>query len=534
MDFYFIGKFQELPYRIKPSIKKEGDNMKKKQILSMITAITILALTGCQKSPESSIVTNKDFDKMVDLAENSESGTSEVSGVAKDFDVYQTTISDESLGVTVNVDAKVDIPKTNQMSVIRIRQREITQEFLDKVIEELTPEVELFDGSIDLPRSKDAIEEEIQMYKDAIKSIEAEAAQGVYDEETVEIYREEYQGHIDELQEEYESAPETVPLRTVKSDGRFHGVAEGLEENPKSDFYNWQHSMTPTASVFYGVSDESNGAYHSLYAQNNEDYGNGLIYQKSSSGQLGRVSVMVDSPVLSGEVWAPSGEPLVVIEDGELRESEAEPLTISQEEARVQADELLTALGLTEYGYYDSGVYCQEFYYTEEALEYRKIHVIRYFRDIDGAFANNEGGMKLTDEWAGDEYNKKAWPGENVLVYVNDTGIVGFYYLAPLEPMETVVDKASMKPFEEIQEIFEQMIVVTNAREQLKTTLKVDRVSLRYTRISEADSFDTGLLVPVWEFEGTYEGEAKMSDQRRVLLTINAIDGSVIDPDIGY
>ena len=82
MDFYFIGKLQELPHRIKPSTKKEGDNMKKKQILSMITAITILALTGCQKSPESSIVTNKDFDKMVDLAENSEIGTSEVSGVA--------------------------------------------------------------------------------------------------------------------------------------------------------------------------------------------------------------------------------------------------------------------------------------------------------------------------------------------------------------------------------------------------------------------------------------------------------------------
>lgn len=508
--------------------------MKKKQILSMITAIAVLSLTGCQKSPESSIVTNKDFDKMVDLAENSESGTSEVSGVAEDFDVYQTTISDESLGVTVNVDAKVDIPKTNQMSVIRIRQREITQEFLDKVIGELVPGVELFDGSIDLPRAKDAIEEEIQRYKDLMKSVEAEAAQGVYDEETVEIYREEYQRGIDELKEEYESAPETVPPRTVKSDGRFQKVAERLKENPESDFYNWQHSMTPTASIFYGVSDESNGTYHSLYAQNNEDYGNGLVYQKSSNRQLGHVSVMVDSPVLSGEVWEPSGDPRVLIEDGELKESEAEPLTISEEEARVQADELLTALGLTEYGYYDSGVYCEMFNYTEEAMEYRKIHVIRYFRDIDGAFANNEGEMKFKDEWAGDEYIKKVWPGENVLVYVNDTGIVGFYYLAPLEPVETVVDKASMKPFEEIREIFEQMIVVTNAREQLKTTLKVDRVSLRYTRISEADSFDTGLLVPVWEFEGTYEGEAKMGDQRRVLLTINAIDGSVIDPRVGY
>ncbi len=41
-----------------------------------------------------------------------------------------------------------------------------------------------------------------------------------------------------------------------------------------------------------------------------------------------------------------------------------------------------------------------------------------------------------------------------------------FEYLSPIELVETVVEKAQMKPFEEIKDIFKQMIIVTNADHQ--------------------------------------------------------------------
>ena len=55
-------------------------------------------------------------------------------------------------------------------------------------------------------------------------------------------------------------------------------------------------------------------------------------------------------------------------------------------------------------------------------------------------------------------------------------------------------------------------------------------------RISEENSFDTGLLVPVWEFLGTKESNYEKSDssEEKNLLTINGIDGTVIDVQLGY
>ena len=48
------------------------------------------------------------------------------------------------------------------------------------------------------------------------------------------------------------------------------------------------------------------------------------------------------------------------------------------------------------------------------------------------------------------------------------------------------------------------MVVIENAVEGEDGTVSIEvtDVKLVYTRISEKDSFDTGLVVPVWDFEG--------------------------------
>ena len=132
------------------------------------------------------------------------------------------------------------------------------------------------------------------------------------------------------------------------------------------------------------------------------------------------------------------------------------------------------------------------------------------------------------------------WENEAVSIAVNDSGIVDFYYLSPLSIDDTVVEKSSIKSFSEIKDTFEQMVVIENASDDLegmtesqKVSIKVTDVRLVYTRISEKDSFDTGLIVPVWDFEGTITDEYGY-EQTGNILSINAIDGSVIDPYLGY
>ena len=97
---------------------------KYKRIASIFVAATLTAslFAGCQKSPEKEIVSNKDMDNMIEQAQDTQSSTTEVAEVAKDYDTYQTDIKDDSLHVPVHADAQVDIPDTSQLSIFRVQQ----------------------------------------------------------------------------------------------------------------------------------------------------------------------------------------------------------------------------------------------------------------------------------------------------------------------------------------------------------------------------------------------------------------------------
>ena len=87
------------------------------------------------------------------------------------------------------------------------------------------------------------------------------------------------------------------------------------------------------------------------------------------------------------------------------------------------------------------------------------------------------------------------------------------------------------------------MIVVKNKQVEDGTLLRdknitVTAVRLGLMRIIEKDNNDTAYLVPVWDFFGTYDSDGGTlvigEDGYETLLTINAVDGSVIDRTLGY
>jgi len=103
--------------------------------------------------------------------------------------------------------------------------------------------------------------------------------------------------------------------------------------------------------------------------------------------------------------------------------------------------------------------------------------------------------------------------------------------------------------------IYEKMMLIQNAdvltdkREEVKDigeplqvkNFYVNKITFGYTRIYDPQSDDsTGLLVPVWDFFGTYElsydGENMISvnDMDKSFMTINAVDGTLIDRWLGY
>ena len=129
-----------------------------------------------------------------------------------------------------------------------------------------------------------------------------------------------------------------------------------------------------------------------------------------------------------------------------------------------------------------------------------------------------------------------------------------------------VNENVELAPFDTILDTFRRQIGVEvfPALEEAKdacnytdlkitdTTLRIDRIALESVRIRKEGATGTYLLAPVWSFYGSLvvhgenlnglailgwsvdDGEAVWSVPGGCYLQINAIDGSVINPALGY
>ncbi len=526
-------------------IHLEEKNMKKKNGL-IIGVAFMFALTGCAKDEGKSIIQDNDMENIVEQATASEESIDMETmsqDVEENYSTYKTTISDEELDITVNVDAKVDIPSTDKLSVYGVKQADISQDMLDKVRNTLAPDVTFYDGSVLNIETKETILAEIEYRKEEIASLENIYSD--YSPEQIEAEKVELEYQLSKLEDKYANAPDDLSYEAYLSDNLIHTVDEKLAENPSSEYYNWQDGLTAEEDeVFYGINDGKNGEYIAIYVQNNYEKGSVIRYTKNTVGHNFVSSVFVGETA-SDELFKDGEESLYAEDNGiEIECTDKETLNMSIDEAKNEADTLLKELGITDFVCSDQGKYNEipDVRHTEE-IYYRPVYKFTYLRTIDNTMVSNEAGPKFADGYNGNDYYKMTWWGESIVIMINDTGIVGFYYNAPLEITETKVDKAQLKTFEEVKGTFEEMLVSIYSSDFYEYTygdypnnLDVSKVVLRYARISEMHNFESGYLVPVWDFEGDiYGGEAwDKGDTSESILTINAIDGTVVDHTVGY
>jgi hypothetical protein len=163
---------------------------------------------------------------------------------------------------------------------------------------------------------------------------------------------------------------------------------------------------------------------------------------------------------------------------------------------------------------------------------------------VNGVNVNSESGWSSVTSVEGMDYGKE-WYYEWLSVAVDDNGIADLYWQAPLVVKEILTEETAIKPWSDIEDIFEKMIVIANEYDantnKHKTVLDITHVSLSLRRIIERDSYTTGLLVPVWDFYGSFtrpeqelDGLGVSDSEENPVLIVNAIDGSIIDIGKGY
>ena len=147
-------------------------------------------------------------------------------------------------------------------------------------------------------------------------------------------------------------------------------------------------------------------------------------------------------------------------------------------------------------------------------------------------------------------WNSSTYAAENFELFqicVDNEGVLQVSYNNPLDVLGVMTPAADLLPFSQIQSVFEKMILVVNNQTEaeiwnkdenskLTSEYYISSVRLGLTSVSESSDSHTRLLIPVWCFYGYSEtcvndGEPESlgTNGQRVLLTINAIDGTVVE-----
>jgi hypothetical protein len=134
------------------------------------------------------------------------------------------------------------------------------------------------------------------------------------------------------------------------------------------------------------------------------------------------------------------------------------------------------------------------------------------------------------------------WMYEKIRIFVDDDGKYAYMWNGPCTVTKIINDKATLLPFDQIKEIFANMILLKygdyigdDASKSI--SINITKIRLGLVRVTEKDNNQYGILVPAWDFFGTYDegnGYPIGYDGYESLLTINAVDGSIIDRSIGY
>ena len=248
-----------------------------------------------------------------------------------------------------------------------------------------------------------------------------------------------------------------------------------------------------------------------------------------------------------------------------------ENMNIPPEEVQAKAEEAIKQMGIGEYAVQGGGYFAC--WSADEAepnaptylagLGYG-VHFARVVEGIPVTYTYEDGGQ-ITDDDAekyeqailqkakGEEVDVEnaviMWPFEELMLIYNNEGFRTFEWRNPYTIEDLSEDYVFLLPFSDISDIFEEMLLKRHAdsfnNEGDTVDIQVNKVVLSYMRIREKGSME-GTLIPVWDFFGTktYKNAAGEVDlvldrvydgvMPESMMTINAMDGTVIHRGIGY
>ena len=499
-----------------------------------ITAILLTSLlfftcftTACQPTPENGIVQGKDGGEFQEAVKGDYSSEEDL-----DFGTPERItekFQNASGKLTVHLDAPVEVPETNALPVIEVTPRAFTQQDADAIVEAL------FKGKPLLPiRDYDNNSMTKQEIQDTIVSLGALIAQL----ESCDPVSEEGQ----KLYERFGLIPETATSADVQA------VIQSLQEEIQS--YQEQFDSAPDEDVMMEPSttlaDLGGGIYGIEVSCDLENSKNAWLNMSTFN--------------MRSKAEFRSGVPYGYLPTMLRQEEGTNVPDVSQADARSQADAVVTALYpddslvLSAYGLFarDDSDMSDSNAQPLDISTAPKAYIFVYMRAVGGVpatYTMQDCASLLSME--DNVTNPLAY--ERIEVLIDDTGIVKVEWYSPMQQGETLAQNVEVLSFDKVIESFRNMIktkyaFVDESNENYtinSADVYITRVTLGYSRVASKDTPDEFIMVPVWDFFGyltrDIEGQPTDANERwnglaevDSLLTINAVDGTVIDRGLGY
>ena len=499
------------------------------KILAALALLLVLtAAAACQATPEEPIIVGKDQQAMLDTAAQTVEPGVSLSEQVNAPAAYQTelVVSDK---FKLTADAPVTVPDTDGMPIIRVKAADFSQPQVDGMIKALFKGQKIYEISEEM--SKDEINDMIVNFNRRKDMKEFSGQEDAIDES------------IAQLEAIYDSAPEKRVY--TESNGQL-GKKEifDLDENP---FVNGEHVAYYTG--LYARTNAEDGTapftgtepYGAINVRNNNDL------TKPNADETGGFFVSRCAMLTYG-YFDPTKQQYGFGSDGSLSipidentvisdATVLERLKLTPAQAKQQVEEMLQTAGITDMqicGIYLSDDSDAGLYGNEKREAQRNAYRFCLCRMVDGVPCGYSKSYTDADDAAGAYFG--SWHYENFDITVNDDGIIDVSWMSPLAIGEKVVARAALLPFDKITQRFEQQIKNSYAFQEDSDNIemKVYRVSLELMRITEQNSIEKGLLVPVWNFYATKTKEVEDWTETTgfdcpwAVLSINAVDGSVI------
>lgn len=500
--------------------------MKRKIIAVLLCSVTgCMVFSGCEKTPEEAIVREKGADSVKQYESAGDEKTAlrerlKAPEHYKDESVY------EDGRLVIDTDADVFVPDADAVNTYAVSAKEGSQELIDMVTKTFFEGDKIYQGYTYHVWSK----EDIQKQLTVLKKYKAEGNMDPYEHGKDEFGNPQYDidAQIARFEEDLKTAPDTREKEEVTPALNLEywsGKGEERVKEVDTDHFN-------------GVAETENGNF------------NYTIDCVMKPDVVFKIEKIKDDLLPDPQEFSCWSEGAFAMRNTGMHHISEEAiqklLNISREDARKIAEEKVEKLDLG-YSLYDSdyAVFCHgESGATEKGMVDAG-YIFYFTRTLDHVPVTYEmsygGAVEDMDS------TLKPWSYERCEVIVGNGGIQKVELLNPYDVGGVQTENVELMDFESIIKIYKQMMEVSNAdivNYEAERTYHIRDIKFGYTRIYDpAADNHSGILVPVWDFFGGFDAkdleegnEVKSSGEHSTqsFMTINAIDGSVINRDLGY